>query len=213
MRFHPLCRIVAVLGAVSLKAQAQAWPIVQPLSAAVTFTNPGKNGTDTPFTAVIRDTGGKIAYTVECHNGNYDDESKINFSSDFQCALFSNGRDTLQETDFNLLVSPTKLEESSDDYNRAVMISQQLAGECADYPEYGAVRTFRLRGMLVTFKFTDLQWAPPSPAPSIPRAYSGYSRLRAFTFTLSVARDPTAKTPRAEIVHIRRPPAFCYPVG
>jgi hypothetical protein len=31
-------------------------------------------------------------------------------------------------------------------------------GACTRYPEYDAVRHSRLRGMLITFQFSDLKW-------------------------------------------------------
>jgi hypothetical protein len=197
--------IAGSMSAMGLNPRAVKWPVIVPVHASVTFGDPGKNDTDTPFSTLVNDQGGRPAYKVACHNGYYDSKnSKINYSSDFQCALLSQGADTLEETDFNLLVSPTKLEESSDDNNRGVMTAAQLAGRCADYPEYGAVRNFRLRGMVVTFKFTNLAWASAS---------QGVARLSAFTFGLSVVPDSSAHTARAEVVHVAKPPRSCNPLG
>jgi hypothetical protein len=45
--------------------------------------NLGGNGADTPIVALIKGTDGVPVYKLECHTGEYDSESEINFSGDY----------------------------------------------------------------------------------------------------------------------------------
>ena len=88
-----VCSVALVLtSAAILLAQASQWPVIRPLEEKRVFINPGQNNADTPFVAFIKASDGVPTYKLECHNGNYEDESEMNFSGDFQCALFAVGR-------------------------------------------------------------------------------------------------------------------------
>jgi len=183
-------------------AQASKWPIIQPLEEKRVFTNPGKDNTDTPFVALIRDTEGIPVYKLECHNGNFDDESEMNFSGDFQCALFAvKGSDLASG---NLLAADTKKEQSTDWWNRGRMRAAQLREECLKYPEYSNTRHFKLRGMVLTLSFTDVKWG-------IARDKQNNLPIGSFTFTADAAPDAAAQNSRAEQLHGPKPPTFCYP--
>lgn len=176
------------------------WPAIQPVRASATFTNLAVDSVDTPVSMEIADAAGHPAYRVECHNGYYDDEHTIDYSGDFQCGLFAARGDTVA----NLLPTATRDEESSDWFNRGRMLASQLAGRCASYPEYGAIRHFRVRGMRLTFEFRKLAWAPSTGAQP---------RLNGFTVDLSADPDPSAHTRQAAIVRVVKPPASCEPIS
>ena len=76
--------ILPVVTCGSALAQSNKWPRVQSFSEKRVFIDPGKDGTDTPFVALIKDLEGYPLYRLVCHNSNYeDDESEINFSGYF----------------------------------------------------------------------------------------------------------------------------------
>lgn len=151
-----ICSLALVLmPAVFLLARASKWPVIQRLEEKRVFMNPGQNNADTPFVALIKDNSGVPVYKLECHNGNYEDESEMNFSGDFQCALFAYNGTT--RVSGNLLAANTRNELSTDWWNRGRMRSAQFRGECLKYPEYSTARHFKLRGMLLTLRFTDVQ--------------------------------------------------------
>ena len=166
------------------------------------FINPGQNNTDTPFAAFIKNSNGVPVYKLECHNGNYEDESEMNFSGDFQCALFAVKGTTRMSG--NLLAADTKNELSTDWWNRGRMRAAQLRGECLKFPEYSTDRRFKLRGMLLTLRFTDMQWGPPKDQQKSPV-------LSGFTLILKVVPDESAHSSRAEVVTGPKPPTACYP--
>jgi hypothetical protein len=193
------CSVIATLASSRSFTQQDSWPVVQPLHITRTFANAGK---DTPFVALIKDTAGLPIYKFECHNGNYENDSKINFSGDSQCALFAfNGSSV---TSGNLLVANDRNEQSTDWWNRGRMHSAQLRGECLAYPEYSTDRHFNLRGMLITLRFTDMEWSAPNSERRSPA-------LRKFTFVLDVTPDKAAHSPSAVLPPGPVPPRSCYP--
>lgn len=193
---------LVLVSATSLFAQSSKWPIIRPLEKKKVFINPGQNNTDTPFAAFIKDSDGVPVYKLECHNGNYEDESEMNFSGDFQCALFAVKGTT--RTSGNLLAADTKNELSTDWWNRGRMRAAQLRGECLKYPEFSTDRRFKLRGMLLTLRFADVKWGTR-------KDQQGEPMLAGFTFLVKVAPDESAQSFRAELPAGSKPPSACYP--
>jgi hypothetical protein len=192
--------LVMTIASLSL-AQTNNWPAVEPLHEKQTFADAASDA-DTPFLAFIKDVKGVPAYKLECHNGNYDENSGYNFSGTFQCALFAVSGD--RRRTWNLLAVSNKDEQSTDWWNRGRMLSNQLRGECLAYPEYSTLRHFKLRGMLVTLQFTDIEW-------STTKDQQGNPLLEKFTFTFDVVPDQTAQSPAAEPAAGPTPPSSCYP--
>jgi hypothetical protein len=203
MRGLNVSSLMAIVGVWTLSGVSGVspdWPIILPAHASAVFANLAHDSIDTPFSMGITDAAGRLAYRVECHNFYYNNDEKIDYSGDFQCALYAAHGDTV----VNLLASATKDEQSSDWFNRGRMLASQLAGRCGSYPEYGAIRHFRLRDMRVTFEFDNLEWAPSTGAKP---------RLNGFMFTLSVNPDTSAHSSQATVVHVRKPPASCDPIS
>ena len=185
-------------GTLSSDSQLGRWPLIQAISGKQTYSDAG-NGGDTPFLLVVKDRVGAPGYKIECHNGDYEDESGFNFSGDFHCAMFAISGTKI--VNGNLLASEKERRAGRDWFNRGRMIAGQIFGPCAEYPDYGAVRRFRLRGMLVTFQFEDLAWFP---FPQYNR-----HRLSHFTFRVSVVPDLSAQTEMAEQAPSPKPPKPC----
>jgi hypothetical protein len=133
----------------------QKWPTVRPAQIERTFSNLAGNEVDTPLLLPIRDTAGSVVYRLDCHNGNYENDSEYTYSGDFHCALFavSDGR----RASWTLLAEDTPEQRSSDSQNRGRMFGGQLRGQCSPTP-WGTVRTFRMRRMRVTINFANLAW-------------------------------------------------------
>jgi len=196
------CGIAAAACSPALRTRADSWPVVQPLHESHTYLNPGQNNKDTPFLAFVKDVSGESVYRLECHNGNYENESGMVFSGDFQCALFALNGKTLNSG--NLLAANTRDEQSSDWWNRGRMRASQFRGECLTYSEYSTDRRFRLRGMLLTLRFTDIAWGSQSDQ-------QGNPRLAKFTFAIDVLPDVAASSLRAKLPTGPQPPHSCYP--
>jgi hypothetical protein len=174
-----------------------AWPKIRPHHVRQTYRIRGDS--DTPFLMSVESLAGTPLYRFECHNGNYEDTSFINFSGDFQCALFS--LDHGQRSSWNLLPSDERSEQTSDYFSRGRMTSNQLWGACGVTPEYGLVRHFSLRGMPVTIEFKDLGGGPSKGHEQ--------ARLNEFTFSLDISPEKTATSPTAASVGVNRPAYPC----
>jgi hypothetical protein len=194
------CVFLVMMSPFPLVAQRKSWPVVEPLHEKQTFNDVAKNDADTPFLVFLKDSKGISVYELECHNGNYEDASEINFSGAFQCVLFAVHGD--RRMSGNLLAVDNKDERSTDWFNRGRILSDQLRGACAGYPEYESVRHFKLRGMLITFQLIDLEWANIDD-PNKPE-------LNKFTFDVSILPDKRAQTAAAEPVKGAKPPRSCY---
>jgi hypothetical protein len=204
-RNYELCAIVvAAMSWITLQNQAPNWPSIQALHETRTIVNPPMgNITDNGFTAWVKDVGGVPIYKIECHGGNYNnDSSPINFSGDFQCAFFAVHNSKI--TGGNLLAANTRNEQSTDWWNRGRLRSPQLRGNCLSFPEYSTDRHFKFRGMRVTLRFGDVKW-------NSEKENEGTPRLEGFQVTLGVVPDPSAKSAISEIPPGPTPPKSCYP--
>jgi hypothetical protein len=181
--------LLVMMFAINLSAQVNQWRPIRPLEEKHVFVNSGKPGSEPSVVTFIKDTLATPIYKLECHSGDYPDDSEINFSGDFQCALFAVKGRYLRSGD---LLAP-----ATDRLNRGRMHAAQLRAPCLDYPEYSTLRHFKLRGMLVTLGFTDPRWR------------SG--KLIGFTLTLSATPDESAASPTPEHVAGPEPPTSCYP--
>lgn len=133
--------ISAALFMVRSVCSSTIWPEVVPVHKAFTFVNPGQGGTDTPALLFVISVDGDTAYKLECHNVNYDHDSEMTFSGDFQCALFALKRGGIASA--NLLADSSRDQQTSDWlFNRGRLLAVQLWGPCGTYAEYGRLRNF-----------------------------------------------------------------------
>ncbi len=126
----------------------------------------------------ILTTSGTLAYEFECSS----DGPTIGRSG-MRCGLYREG------TNANLL------DDAVDPYTRmsqSRFLTWQLYGKCAGYPEWGAVRHFRLRGMKITVELRDMRFDPEDERPNRAEGRIKGARVRA-----TVEPDPQAKSPVA----------------
>jgi hypothetical protein len=136
--------------------------------------------------AVIEEASGKPAYLFVCRTGDDDSVPHINYAGTLDCRLMEAAGGEREE---NLLLE-THAANVAAWYSRGRMSDDELHGACADYPEYGLVRHFRLRGMRLTMRFEDVVFKS-----------EGCSRspcLASYKLALEVDPDPTAHTDVAE---------------
>ncbi len=184
--------LAALISSASIAEAAQAsrrWPIVVPLHRSIAF----EHAEDASATFTIRSPQGIPRYLLECHTASHYDPD-FDYSGDFECRLSALYAPMWYST---LLTDDPH--QSRDWQSRGRMLTQELWGDCANYPEYGRLRHFRLRGMQITFRFDDLEFQGSVPG------VKGRPKLASFRFTLDVQGDPTAVTPIAEPVPFEEP--------
>jgi len=59
------------------------WPQVRSLVREWRIADVPGTGSDTPALEYIRDLNGRPIFKLECHDGNYKDQSEMNFSGKF----------------------------------------------------------------------------------------------------------------------------------
>jgi hypothetical protein len=158
----------------------------------------GDRSRDVPVVFVIL-TDSDVEYRVECHTGEYEGTNPINYSGDYQCGMFA--MKGPQRTSWNLFADDTAVQRSSDWFNRGRMTEGQLRGACGT-SEWGVLRRFRLRGMIVTLTFEDLKWGAR-------KGLSG-EHLTRFKVAINVQPDPSATSATTERLKSSEPPPGCW---
>lgn len=170
------------------QATPPEWPLVREMEE--TFEVPQ------PSAAVIRtyvqSHDGQPLYLFVCRAGldEYFDTLGINYAGDLDCRLMPA---ELGEVEVNLLV---EMPGRAAWYSRGRMFANELYGPCGDYPEWGRLRHFRLRGMLITLRFFDPQFVSVQGAAAIGRQPP--VKLQSYKLRFTVEPDPRATGARAE---------------
>lgn len=144
--------IVLFLSVGYCNAEKEKWPAVEKLQKSMYFEDARK--AEAAFT--IFGVEGPPLYYIECHTWeftwNYKGNPDFDYSGDFECRLTSLHSLNTHSTLFTDNPKATRDWES-----RARFLVEELQGKCGDYPEYGRVRHFRLRGMKITLTINDLK--------------------------------------------------------
>src|SRR5215831_15706624 len=101
------------------------------------------------------DEGGRAVYRLECHSwafGLHQRNPVFDYSGDFECRLSP----LYEPTRYSTLLTDDP-HPTADWESRARFLVPELMGACADYPEYGRLRMFRLRGMRLTLEVRDVK--------------------------------------------------------
>jgi hypothetical protein len=192
MRFGVAVALAALLGQ-GAAASPSAWPTVEAAKSSVRvfyIANPDRNG----FDLAIRTTDGRPAYTLRCHTFDYQSGALV-YSGMMQCYMFP--VPWLQGAR-NLLDDDTVRSSTE---SRARFLPRHLAPRCAVTPEWGAVRHFWFRNLVVTLAISDIKRNPDPDRPERPF-------IEAYTFTARVQPYPDAPTPSSQRIAEARPGWF-----
>jgi len=162
------------------------FPQVQKTSKTATLpaTNDDFSFADKPippknraFSLPIRNSHGKVLYIFECSST----EPIMRWG--VSCGLFAVGQIV------NLL------RDSIDAYSRldrATFFPEQLIDVCSNYPDWGAEREFRLRGLRLTVRVTEVKF--------VPSEWDWYGKgISHVTLTAEAEPDIKARSPIAEL--------------
>jgi hypothetical protein len=194
-RFRELlckCAIIAlVMVLLPLVARAGGWPTIVPLTETFHFPD----ATKASVSISILKTDGQPAYRVDCHQFGYDDP-EFDYSGDFECRLSS-----LYSKETHSTLFTDEQHQSRDWQSRARFLSEELVGQCAEYPEYGRTRAFLLRGMRIVLELSNI---------SLDRDAKPRPLLRAFDFRIVVRPSRRAVSSIAAPIRVKEPP-FKHP--
>lgn len=170
-------------------ALAQSYPTIAPLRRA--FMVP-----DVPNANVsldIESLAGVPQYHLQCHSAGYTGDPDFDYSGDFECRL-----SLLREPNSYSTLLTEDARQSRDWESRGRFFAADLKGACARIPQFGATRSFELRGMDLTLGVTD-------------QKFTAGGELTSLTLTVMAGPDPRAKRPIAEAVPLPKAglPAEC----
>ena len=139
---------LALPGIPLASAGSYEWPRVAPFRAKFNVRDVRRMKVDLDLHSV----NGSPLYGLRCRSGESRD-AEFDFSGDFQCWLRSLNPDDVYIDLFTYEPLGNLGIES-----RARFFSEELLGRCANYPEYGRIRTFRVRGMVVRLALSHVRF-------------------------------------------------------
>ena len=175
-------------------AQASKWPEVAPMHKGYHFANARTSEID--FS--ILGTKGEPLYRMECHTFEYEIDPSFDYSGDFECRLKSLYSDDAYSTLFT-----EEPQQTRDWQSRGRFLVEEIEGKCADYPEFGRVRHFRLRGMKITLTISDVEFRTYTEKTL---ARKEGSLLKSFRFDVKVEVDSRATSAISEHIPYAYPP-------
>ena len=171
----------------SFNLRAQSYPTVEPIRRTFMVADLASANVSLD----IKSARGSAIYHLQCHSGSYAGDPDFVYSGDFECRLSSIGLPDLYST---LLTEDAR--QSKDWESRGRFFAAQLRGSCARIPEFGANRSFKLRGMDLGLRVS---------APTFTEA----GKLTSFRLTVTVHPNPVARRAIATIVPL--PPVGTVP--
>ncbi len=159
-------------------AAAQSYPAVE----RVTKTFDVPDVSKAAVTLDIKSRYGSSLYKLRCHSAGFTGDPDFDYSGDFECRLSSVGR---RDTYSTLLTEDS--DQSRDWESRGRFFAANLRNSCARVPQFGADRSFELRGMLLALRVTD-------------PVFTNDGRLHSIKLTVKVSPNPDARRPIAKMV-------------
>ncbi len=175
------CTFLISLGfglAYPIRLWAVSYPTVKPLRRTFSIMDVPKAN----VSLEIESAGGAPIYHLQCHPAGYTGDPDFDYSGDFECRLSLTGQPNTYST---LLTEDAR--QSRDWESRGRFFAAQLRGPCARVPEFGANRSFALRGMDLDMRITD-------------PTFTDAGKLKSLRLTVTVRPDPKAQRPIADVV-------------
>lgn len=168
-------------------AGAAEFPVISPIDTTFVVASV----TTADVNLMIRATDGVPAYVLQCHSGYFDDVH-FSYSGDFECRLgLADGQDT-----YSTLLTED-IHQGEDWESRGRFFAAELKTPCASVPNFGATRTFELRGLRLTLRVLD-------------PLFGSDGTLKALKLHVSILRDSSARRSIAAIVPLpQNAPAIC----
>ncbi len=171
------------------------WPVIEPVKKTFHFVD--RHNTEAKLKIV--GTDGTPLYLLECYLNAYDYEDRdFDYSGDFECRLTSLYSKEVYSTLLTEEQHPTRDWES-----RGRFLIKELMGRCAQYPEYGRLRHFTLRGMNLALEIKNFTIKLGSKVENSPWYVE---RIEELDLEVAVTSDPKAASAIAEPTHYVEPP-------
>jgi hypothetical protein len=135
---------------------------------------------------IIDSRDNKPLYELQCHSNGYTADPDFDYSGDFECRLSL----AAAHNTFSTLLTEDP-HQSRDWESRGRFFSADLTAPCSNIPNFGAMRTFKLRNMILTLQILDPQIGQDG-------------KLKSLRLLVDAREDTNARTPIASAVNIPR---------
>ena len=181
--------VLNMLYFVVLCAAAQSYPTIKPLQRTFAVPDVGKAN----VVLDIQSPDGSPIYKLQCHSAGFTGDQNFDYSGDFECRLSSIGH---RDTYSTLLTEDS--DQSRDWESRGRFFAADLRTSCARVPQFGADRSFELRGMNLALQITD-------------PVFTNGGKLHSLKLTVKVSPNPNARRAIAKVVPLPKAgiPAEC----
>lgn len=123
---------------------AQVWPEIAPVSGEVTFQDPE----NAVLAVTITDRQQNPLYSLTCQSGGAPEDRSFYYSGLFHCRLVALHPDAYVYTYVSSLLAE-EMPQTADWEGRSRFLLNDVVGQCANTPDWGAERTFLLRRMRI----------------------------------------------------------------
>lgn len=175
-----LCCFLFILFVAAERLTAESYQEVRPLQSMLEVPDVRKAN----VLLLLRSISGRPIYKLQCHSAGYTGDPDFDYSGDFECRL----SDSQHPSAYSTLLTEDD-NQSRDWESRGRFFGTNLRSPCSHILDFGARRSFELRGMKLTLQIVD------------PR-FSENGNLRALKLMVSVRSDPGALRPIAKAVHL-----------
>lgn len=189
--------LISILG--SANKDSFTWPSVVAVKQIYHFD--GLPGIEPKVDFNISGSNGRPLYRMLCHSGDYKgvfdlqySDEQFDFIGAFDCHLFPLYNS--EQVSWNLLITDPL--DVRDTWSRAFLWGPDVSRECAEYPEFGAIRHIRLRGMQIVFRYSDVVFSGQNYS-------NGAPIVKSFRLDITVTPDPEAVSSIANQVGVERP--------
>ncbi|MBI3352138.1 MAG: hypothetical protein HY036_06125 [Nitrospirae bacterium] len=156
------------------------WPVIKEFTMDFPIQT---NAEKLEFVKPLDDMNGTVKYLFVCRGGSTEyldklsDQTKINYVGVLGCRLIEGNK----EEEYSLLAE----DDDSPWHTRGQYFTfNEVTSDCGNYPEFGRMRHFRLRGFELTLLAKDFIY--------------NKTNLNSFKLQISLRQDPKVKTSQAE---------------
>jgi hypothetical protein len=157
--------VTLLLLSVGSGLSAQSCPRIQPVAKAYRIEVADKPRLTL---TILNEAGSAAVYRINCATSDTpDDVFKFDFSGDFECMLQTLPPDFTFSTYFT-----ENVHQDRDWESRTRFFAREVALPCGGIPDFGRIRSFRLRGMNVTLAMFNIpSWGRATPCASNPSIF------------------------------------------
>ena len=183
-RYVWMLNVLCIVGHCSA---SKSYPDVKPLQQTFDVSDLSK----ATVVLNISSIDGLPVYKLQCHAAGFTRDPDFDYSGDFECRLSSIG-----DSDGYSTLLTEDSEQSRDWESRGRFFAADLRSPCAQIPQFGATRSFELRGMDLTLQITD-------------PVFTDQGKLQSLKLAVQVRPNPKARREIAEVVPLPKAGVEC----